>query len=364
MRLDPRLLGQEAGHCWTVAIDPADFPDTDNESDPSRSSLILSENGVALGPQHTSHDLIRQLGLGRYSHWADTLYFSSSDNSDPSKNGRIYEIRRDSKLYFEQLAGISVATIAGWVTHIPGGLNGLRNRRVLEIGAGRSMGTAVAMATLGAEVLEVDRFCGDWQPDWHEFFLPALATLMERRGWSFDSNVINMLVAQKSFQCHNLHVEKRPIEELSDYSEFADFSFSHSTFEHVYSIGQAASSIATLSKSGSIGVHDVDFRDHKNFGSPLEFLLLDDQEYSRDEINDFYARGNRVRASAMQRAFEASGFHDVSFTPYEVAEASYLDGLLPRLREAEGSSFANATHDDLLPLGGTFVMYRSQKALW
>jgi len=29
---------------------------------------------------------------GGYSHWKSKLYFSSSDGSDPNKNGRIYKI--------------------------------------------------------------------------------------------------------------------------------------------------------------------------------------------------------------------------------------------------------------------------------
>jgi hypothetical protein len=62
----------------------------DSADDPVVSQLELFENGVALGPAHTYHEDIHARGLGRYSHWYDTLYFSSSDNSDPRTNGRDY----------------------------------------------------------------------------------------------------------------------------------------------------------------------------------------------------------------------------------------------------------------------------------
>ena len=34
----------------------------------------------------------RRLGRGRYSHWGRYIYFSSTDNTDPRKNGRSYKL--------------------------------------------------------------------------------------------------------------------------------------------------------------------------------------------------------------------------------------------------------------------------------
>jgi hypothetical protein len=63
---------------------------------PNNSLLILLENGVPVGPAHSLHAEIQQLGMGRYSHWHDGtsvyLWFSTSDNSDPRMNGRQYSI--------------------------------------------------------------------------------------------------------------------------------------------------------------------------------------------------------------------------------------------------------------------------------
>lgn len=67
--------------------------DGDTTKAPKASNLKLYEDGVALGPPHSQHSDIRQLGRGRYSHWGDTLYFSASDNSDPTTNKRHYTYR-------------------------------------------------------------------------------------------------------------------------------------------------------------------------------------------------------------------------------------------------------------------------------
>ncbi|MBF0529575.1 MAG: hypothetical protein HQK55_09960, partial [Deltaproteobacteria bacterium] len=55
-----------------------------------RSSLAMREDGRPLGPAHAVHADIRDLGLGRYSHWGSRVIFSTSDNSDPRTNGRTY----------------------------------------------------------------------------------------------------------------------------------------------------------------------------------------------------------------------------------------------------------------------------------
>jgi FkbM family methyltransferase len=78
------------GFCWFVRL-PASVPRGD-ESGVLRSSVVLVEDTQALGPGHVLHVDIREHGRGRYSHWQDELYFSTSDNSDPNANGRRYTL--------------------------------------------------------------------------------------------------------------------------------------------------------------------------------------------------------------------------------------------------------------------------------
>lgn len=56
------------------------------------SMLILLEDDIPLAAPHTAHDEVRRLGRGRYSHWGRCIYFSTSDNTDPRRNGRLYKL--------------------------------------------------------------------------------------------------------------------------------------------------------------------------------------------------------------------------------------------------------------------------------
>ncbi|MGZ3278353.1 MAG: hypothetical protein ACXU82_09590 [Caulobacteraceae bacterium] len=357
--LDTSRLRHRDGFCWETETSPDDFPETDHEGDPRASCLILSEDGRDLGPGHSAIDMVAQKGHGLYSHWRNVLYLSASDNSDPTTNGRRYEVRRDAATYFRQTAAYSVGTLEEWARHVTGGIAGLAGRRILEVGPGRSMGTVAAMAALGGEVLAVDRFCGEWQEGWHEPFLTALLELMVERGWPVDRTRIEGMIRSRSFDGHGVIVETRPAEALvGAYSGFAGVSFSHSTFEHFYSVPEAAAVMADLCAPGAQGVHDVDFRDHANFGTPLEFLLLPEAEYARDEVNTFYSRGNRMRPSPMATAFRDAGFCEVHFQPYELADESYLDSFVARLAQADQSPFQATSRDDLSVLGGTFRIRR------
>lgn len=88
-------MGEAGGVAYNVVL-PAPsgflgmfgFP-TDAETG-NGSRLILFEDGQPMGPGHVVHDDIRANGAGRYSHWAEYLYFSASDNSNPALNGRVY----------------------------------------------------------------------------------------------------------------------------------------------------------------------------------------------------------------------------------------------------------------------------------
>jgi pectate lyase len=81
-------VAHEKGHCYVAPLGKKLISDFDG-----RSRLTLFEDGRALPYPHSTHDDIRELGAGRYSHWGEVVFFSSSDNTDPSRNGRRYSAR-------------------------------------------------------------------------------------------------------------------------------------------------------------------------------------------------------------------------------------------------------------------------------
>jgi hypothetical protein len=68
---------------WTAGLGNADELHT-------RSGVVVYEDGTALGPRVSLYDDVSELGRGRYLHCGRQLVFSSSDNTDPNRNGRVY----------------------------------------------------------------------------------------------------------------------------------------------------------------------------------------------------------------------------------------------------------------------------------
>jgi len=84
----------QKGFAWIVQLKQHEAS-SDNKDNPRRSKLMLFENGVPLGFAHAPHSHIQAHGRSRYSHWGDSLIFSTTDNSDPNSNGRTYSICSD-----------------------------------------------------------------------------------------------------------------------------------------------------------------------------------------------------------------------------------------------------------------------------
>ncbi|HKS62787.1 MAG TPA: class I SAM-dependent methyltransferase [Xanthobacteraceae bacterium] len=95
--LDMELVRRDGQHCWVLPM-PFDAAPGDSGEAPQKSALELFEDGRPLGPAHAAHDVVRNAGAGAFSHWHDSLYFSTSDNADPRSSGRRYTaraVRRD-----------------------------------------------------------------------------------------------------------------------------------------------------------------------------------------------------------------------------------------------------------------------------
>jgi len=89
-QLDDHFRETEQG--WQVIL-PDDVPvPGDSMDDVDCSTLWLLEDDIPIGPPHVAHQDIVERGMGRYSHWGRSLWFSTADGSDPNTNGRRYAI--------------------------------------------------------------------------------------------------------------------------------------------------------------------------------------------------------------------------------------------------------------------------------
>jgi hypothetical protein len=103
----------EGGFAYWVGLPDSVAVGSDTLQNPSRSQLQLYEGSRQLGPAHSLHQSIRDLGAGRYSDWSGTLRFSSSDGSDPNLNGQHYSatLRRPLPGGFAILPAIGLAIL-------------------------------------------------------------------------------------------------------------------------------------------------------------------------------------------------------------------------------------------------------------
>jgi len=85
--IDPNRITAAQGYAYLV---PYFAADGDTSGAATRSPVGLLEGSTPLGSAHAAHDSIRVLGGGRFSHWVRSLYFSTSDHTDPRTNGRTY----------------------------------------------------------------------------------------------------------------------------------------------------------------------------------------------------------------------------------------------------------------------------------
>ncbi|MDX1411285.1 MAG: methyltransferase domain-containing protein [Nitrospirales bacterium] len=338
---------------------PEQFPTWDDVSDPNHSCLILFEDGKQLGPAHEPIDLVRQIGLGRYAYWDRVLYFSSSDNSNPLKNGRTYTIENSPDLYFERQVDYCLGTVRSYVTNLNTDDRVFKNQSVLEIGAGRSMGTALTMACLGAKVVVVDRYLPTWDENFHPHFF---AKLKERLNTIFpwaDVQQINQVVARQSFECDLVQTVHERLEDLPNQFEGNfDIHVSNACLEHLEHTEAAFQTLARSLRPGAIGAHQVDFRDHSNFSNPLGFLLLSEKAHKEKWTGKRYIHGNRMRQDQMSECLRQAGFCNFTFTTEMSADSEYLEDFLPQLRASTESPFRFYPQDQLSILSGFYQFRR------
>jgi len=87
--LPPTAMTPQTGLAFRVAL-PAGLPEGDHGESDETGTLQLHEDHLPLGPAHASPERIAEAGRGRYGQWGRLLLFSSSDGTDPRRNGRRY----------------------------------------------------------------------------------------------------------------------------------------------------------------------------------------------------------------------------------------------------------------------------------
>ncbi|MFD2235145.1 hypothetical protein [Phaeospirillum tilakii] len=177
---------------------------------PDVSGLELREDGRLLGPPHSLHADIADSGAGRYSHWRRGLVFSSSDNSDPRVNGRVYTYTGIARFpWWLGPIGLVCLVTAGWIgrVHLARFLAkcGMSSARMARFRAGFALvgiNLAVLIAGLALVFGAGEAYLRLTQPfpseHWPSRFDPAVGFLFEPDAEIRHTNHLDFWVAQRS----------------------------------------------------------------------------------------------------------------------------------------------------------------------
>ncbi len=243
-----------------------------------------------------------------------------------------------------------------WMSQVQGLLgpdpvHPLAGRRVVELGPGPTLGTAVLLACRGARMAVADRFLSVWDPEFHPHFFEALLKAVESRA-DVDTAPLRAVLTAGSFEgaleCHALGAEQ-----LRTIDGAFDIVLSNAVLEHIEDLGATVDNLAAKTRPGGHGFHQVDLRDHRSFDKPLEYLTLDEQAFEELRRGVLCECGAQWRASDYTEAFERAGFQ-VKVSPNMTADPAYLADLRPRLRP----EFASLTESDLTTISALFVLQR------
>ncbi len=234
------------------------------------------------------------------------------------------------------------------VGEIPSAGMSMEGLRFLELGPGINFGPQLILASLGAQVSLADRFLAPWDEGYHPQFYTALA---ER--WSGPADALRRAVADGGYHT-TLALIAEPAEALSSVRDHAfDMVMSNAVLEHVFDFAAVAREMARVTRPGGYNAHQIDFRDHRNFDRPLEFLLEPDEAFEAEFRALSGERGNRVRAAEAEAHLLLAGFEIQGLEINSTATDAYLADVLPRLRRSP-SSYRDWPEQDLRTICGRF----------
>ncbi len=231
---------------------------------------------------------------------------------------------------------------------------GVAGVTVLEIGPGINFAPMLALAGEGAKAIVADRFLAPWDPGYHpEFHRRFLSA------WGKPNSAFEAVICAGNYPPEVITLVQEPTEHLTSIADQSvDFVISNAVMEHVFDLEAAAHEFARITKPNGRHSHQVDFRDHRNFDQPLEFLLLEDGQFAQLFKRTSGETGNRRRAGDMRSVFEQSGFLVEDMQVTETAKPDYMASFVPRLRRAN-SRFKDLDEQELMRLSARFFLRRA-----
>jgi SAM-dependent methyltransferase len=246
-----------------------------------------------------------------------------------------------------------------WISLLPEGKDFLKGRTVLEIGPGSNFGSPLIFACHGARAMVADRFITPWSADYHPKFYALLRERAKTRWPALDLTPLDTVLSRGQYPADIISLCCGSVEELTGVPDCSvDLVVSNAVLEHLYDLPSAFFHLARITKPGGLGIHQVDFRDHRDSSRPLEFLVFGEERYYGIQKITHVEFGNRCRPGEMWRLLEQAGFAVRDFRPDIFADEEYLAEFLVRLRQARKSPYRDFPAEDLRPLSGLWYVVR------
>ena len=236
----------------------------------------------------------------------------------------------------------------------------LSRARVLEIGPGVAFGAMAYLRACGAEVTVADRWLAPWQDDYHGPLYAALADRLETSDATFDVATLRAMVAAKGYIPGTITCLRESAENLASVRD-GDFQalLSNAVLEHAEFPVRAFSEFYRVTAVGGVGVHQVDFRDHRDTTRPLEHLLFRQKVFAEMSRRVHAEYGSQLRQADYASLLKSAGFAIEGYESNEAADPAYLDDFMARFVRRRGSRYASMSREELADLGGVFLLRRT-----
>jgi len=230
----------------------------------------------------------------------------------------------------------------------------ISGKDVLELGPGINFGSAIILLWNGAKTVTVmDKYISKFTPSYHGQFYENLLKKYSQIHYNENKNTyIDYNLAVSSSKLNILEISL----EDSGHVEFRfDYVFSCAVLEHLNNPPIAINNLYNLMKDKSFGSHQIDFRDHRDFSKPLEYLKLEELEFLHLFESVHGECGNRLRSNQWIDLFNRYFLNNISFSPNMFAEKDYLNSLIIELNTNSVSNYSHFQPEILRVISGKIL---------
>jgi hypothetical protein len=236
----------------------------------------------------------------------------------------------------------------------------LNDKVILEIGPGINFGSILLITCQGAKPMVADKFLSPWEPEYHPRFYEALRKrLATAYNGEVDLTPLDRILQYRGYPTDVIRCIQSQSEDLHEIPDNSvDVILSNAVLEHLVDPVNAFQEFYRISRANAFGFHQVDFRDHRDFAWPLEYLLLSPEAFMQMFHKRHGECGSQWRSSEMRQFFMEAGFTILNFEPNMFATDAYLRDFEPRLRAASESRYRNTPYDELRIISGHFSVFK------